>query len=169
VGAGASRRIKQHPGSLTPAPGTLVELSRDKSRAEFLEYQLASFEEARERQKRQWGRFFTEQKAWLDSVAEAVRPAVVKFFAHVLFRAHDGLQGGRLVRRASREELAEQMRMHENTVRKATKVLVAAGKLFVRYRYNEKTRRNQANEYYAIGYVPPRKKKPELDDEKMPF
>lgn len=90
---------------------------------------------------------------------------MVKFFAHVLFRVRDGLHGGQLVRRASREELAKQMRMHENTVRKATKVLVAAGKLRVIYRYDPKTRRNDPNEYRACGYTSPRKPR----KEKSPF
>jgi hypothetical protein len=148
---------RAEPGGLTPAKRQLVEVGREKARAEFLERRLASDEEARVRQTRQLGAFFTERNAWLDATAKAVRPGVVKFFAYVLFRARDG----QLVRCASREELAKQMRMHENTVRKATKVLVAAGKLRVFYRYDPKTRRNEPNEYRACGYTSPRKPRKE--------
>jgi hypothetical protein len=146
----------------------LVEVNRDKDRAEFLEFRLASIEEARARQKQQWRAFFVEQNAWLDAVAKAVRPARAKFFAYVLFRVSDGLSGGQLVRRDPREEMAKQMRMHENTVRDATKILVAAGKLRVFYRYDPKTRRNEPNEYRACGYTSPRKR-PKPRKQKSPF
>jgi hypothetical protein len=145
------------PSSLTPAKGRFVELDPAKDRIDFLEDRLASVEDARARQKQQWGAFFVERDAWLDAVAKAVRPARAKFFAYVLFRARDGLCGGQLVRRDPRKELAKQMRMHENTVRYATKLLVAAGKLKVFYRYDPKTRRNEPNEYWACGYTLPRK------------
>jgi hypothetical protein len=90
-----------------------------------------------------------------------VRPAIAKFFAYVLFKLRDGLHDGRLVRRATREELAEQMKMHKNTVTKATKILTAAGKLHVEYHYDPKTRQRDANEYHACGYEQPRKPRKE--------
>jgi hypothetical protein len=91
-------------------------------------------------------------------VAKDVRPAIAKFFAYVLFRLGDGLRDGRLVRRATRPKLAEQMMVHENTVDRATKILVAAGKLDVVHHYNPETGHRKASEYRAIGYyVQPRK------------
>ena len=164
----AGYRAKRKSGGLTVAAGQLVKVSQEKEegRVEFLEYCLASAEESRARRAQQQGAFFAERKAWLDATAKAVRPAIAKFFAYVLFKLRDGLHDGRLVRRATREELAEQMRMHKNTVHKATKILTAAGKLHVVYHYNPETRQRDANEYHACGYVqPPRKPR----KEKVPF
>src|SRR5262249_50687196 len=69
VGGNDKAGGKRATSGLKPAPGHLVEVSPEKARAEFLEYRLASAEEARTRQAQQRGAFFAERNAWLDATA----------------------------------------------------------------------------------------------------
>jgi hypothetical protein len=165
--AGAATAAPAHTGGLRQ-----LDSAWSQAQAEERDQELKNWKEARaQEQKANELAFSLARKDWRDKVKKSVARGNTraKYFALSLwFDKATFYTKGVLFSEESQPDLAERLAIGERTVQRAATDLEAAGVLSVSRRFNPKTRRNEINQYYAVGYRNIRKR-PKKPRGKVPF